>query len=649
MTGASGEQFHVQVLSADPRPVDVLLGVNMDGLVLTDKSQPNQPLRIELREINKWSLRNGRLMLYTRPSSPSGDDDVVVLLGSTYTLRAVLDALTSCCMQLAEILEHEEEETIRRDRNSSVYVHPPSSSIVFWHEPDFSGWMHSQGEVIKTWRKRWFVLKDGFMFRFSGPDSVGPEATPRGVLDLSTVSSVNADGAREFGIRVVTTSGTVSFLAENADSQVQWISALEEGVSSVLRKVAGVDGERGAGQQELHRKVGEGIQQDAAATTATAATTAISGPKCFNQYGRSVQAAGVDGGEEGTRLWPRWRWGLWRGVDRGRPIRGTPRSDTDRQHELQRPRVPGRSRHHSRRPSRRPMRTGHPTSSTYWTTPVLPPSILRLNSMTVSGRRTRPTMADRTITTPSAGRPPGANHFRKKLPVRDRSAAFCDSSYSKRTADAANAGEHAHQPAIATEPEMTSDVYDKRRALRQAVADLTHLKLYEAARWASTQLLGTRKPETAPEEARVGPVEFENVDEHDVYAFASCSFDAREYSTVSHALEPYRNRSPSSRFLYYYSRYLKLQKLKANKQTVGGKQSNTLLAGAELAELRADLERQDKDAFLMYVLGMALMDQNNLAEAPPCSGPVCGPLPRAIGRHGRLWWLLVGTLLRFER
>lgn len=162
---------------------------------------------------------------------------------------------------------------------------------------------------------------------------------------------------------------------------------------------------------------------------------------------------------------------------------------------------------------------------------------------------------------------------------------------------------------------MTSDVYDKRRALRQAVADLTHLKLYEAARWASTQLLGTRKPETAPEEARVGPVEFENVDEHDVYAFASCSFDAREYSTVSHALEPYRNRSPSSRFLYYYSRYLKLQKLKANKQTVGGKQSNTLLAGAELAELRADLERQDKDAFLMYVLGMALMDQNNLAEA----------------------------------
>ena len=261
MTGASAEEFPVQVLSADPRPVDVLLGVNLDGLVLTDKSQANQPHRIELQEINKWSLRDGRLLLYTRPSSASGGDDVVVLLGSTYTLRSVLDALTSCCMQLAEILEHDEEETNRRDAKSSTYVHPPSSSIVFWHEPDFSGWMQSQGEVIKTWRKRWFVLKDGYLFRFSGPENVGPEATPRGVLDLSTVSSVNADGTREFGIRVVTSSGTVNFLAENTDGQVQWISALEEGVSSVLRKVAGVDGERMEGSASTMKKLEEGYSR----------------------------------------------------------------------------------------------------------------------------------------------------------------------------------------------------------------------------------------------------------------------------------------------------------------------------------------------------------------------------------------------------
>ena len=253
--------------------MDVLLGVDMNGLVMTDTSCPQQTHRIQLQEITKWSLRHGRLLLYTRsrsampvPSSASSgrhtererEDDVVVLLGSAYTLRAILDTLTSCCMQLAEILEHDEEESERRARRQPAYVHPSSSSIAFWHEPDFAGWMFSQGDVIKTWRKRWFVMKDGYLFRFSGPEHVGPDATPRGVLDLSTVEGVNADEGRERGIRVVTRSGVVSFLAEDEDGQVQWISALEEGMASVLRKVAGVDGERARGSASCIEKLEKG-------------------------------------------------------------------------------------------------------------------------------------------------------------------------------------------------------------------------------------------------------------------------------------------------------------------------------------------------------------------------------------------------------
>jgi len=253
------ERFHVQVVAAE-RPVDVVLRVGLSGVVIEDKSAPNQQHAIALEEISKWSLRNGRLMLYTR--SPSrAEDDVIVLLGSAYTLRAILDTLTSCCMQLAEILEHDEEESSRRERQQPAYVHPSSSSILFWHEPDFSGFMMSQGEVIKTWRKRWFVLKDGYLFRFSNPESVGAEATPRGVLDLSSVSSVSADGSREHGIRVVTDSGVVSFLAESETSQVEWISALEEGMASVLRKVAGVDRERERGAASCIEKLQNGYSR----------------------------------------------------------------------------------------------------------------------------------------------------------------------------------------------------------------------------------------------------------------------------------------------------------------------------------------------------------------------------------------------------
>ncbi len=34
-----------------------------------------------------------------------------------------------------------------------------ADQVEFWHHPEKAGWMHSQGEHIKTWRKRWFVLK----------------------------------------------------------------------------------------------------------------------------------------------------------------------------------------------------------------------------------------------------------------------------------------------------------------------------------------------------------------------------------------------------------------------------------------------------------------------------------------------------------
>jgi anaphase-promoting complex subunit 8 len=156
---------------------------------------------------------------------------------------------------------------------------------------------------------------------------------------------------------------------------------------------------------------------------------------------------------------------------------------------------------------------------------------------------------------------------------------------------------------------------EKRRELRQAVGDLQRRKLNEAARWASTQLLGTRKP-SAAEEPAVDPRGTLSTDAEDAYAFASSSFDAREYNTAVWALEPHKaGGSSDTVFLYYYSRYLKIQKFKVNKQK-GATQANALLVEAELSELRAELQGLSQpDGFQLYVLGMALMDQNRLREA----------------------------------
>jgi hypothetical protein len=40
-----------------------------------------------------------------------------------------------------------------------------SCGIEFWHGAERVGWLKKQGEYIKTWQRRWFVLKQGRLFR----------------------------------------------------------------------------------------------------------------------------------------------------------------------------------------------------------------------------------------------------------------------------------------------------------------------------------------------------------------------------------------------------------------------------------------------------------------------------------------------------
>lgn len=64
----------------------------------------------------------------------------------------------------------------------------------FWAEPEKEGWLQSQGDHLRTWRRRWFVLKDGFLFRFGSAD-VAPASKPRGVVDLSKARARPVCGA----------------------------------------------------------------------------------------------------------------------------------------------------------------------------------------------------------------------------------------------------------------------------------------------------------------------------------------------------------------------------------------------------------------------------------------------------------------------
>jgi hypothetical protein len=52
---------------------------------------------------------------------------------------------------------------------------PSVDSVEYWRSPDKAGWLQSQSEVMKMWRRRWFVLKQGYLFRFLSPDVSGEQ------------------------------------------------------------------------------------------------------------------------------------------------------------------------------------------------------------------------------------------------------------------------------------------------------------------------------------------------------------------------------------------------------------------------------------------------------------------------------------------
>jgi hypothetical protein len=86
---------------------------------------------------------------------------------------------------------------------------PTCDEVEFWKAPEKTGWLYSQGEVIKTWRRRWFVLKEGWLFRFAESD-VKPSSKPRGVVDMTLVTNV-IDGREATGkpnsIKLTTSTG----------------------------------------------------------------------------------------------------------------------------------------------------------------------------------------------------------------------------------------------------------------------------------------------------------------------------------------------------------------------------------------------------------------------------------------------------------
>ena len=251
----------------------------MEGLAILDPA--GRPRRkFPLSHIARWAARGATLTLYTR--TPVDVEEVTLTLAADEgTVRAVLDTLTCACMQMVELMQGQQQSGggggraggggdvsgslaellagggARRRRAPTL---PAADEVEFWHAPDKAGWLQSQGDHIKTWRRRWHVLKQGHLFRFAGPEAVSRTARPRGVVDLSQVTDVaeaRAATGRDCSVRLATATGAeLCYLADSETEQVEWLSALEGSVHAIARTLAGEDeggggSAAGAGQRAV--------------------------------------------------------------------------------------------------------------------------------------------------------------------------------------------------------------------------------------------------------------------------------------------------------------------------------------------------------------------------------------------------------------
>ncbi|WIA22447.1 hypothetical protein OEZ85_004745 [Tetradesmus obliquus] len=285
---AATEKFRVTMQDNDGSSQRVTVQLSLDGLKILNQDGSRTMRSYNLRNVARWDLMDTSTVIWTK-TDVDLEEHPLTLSADSNTVRNVVDTLAMCCMQLAEIIQEKdraaasnlEELASGGGKTKKAQKLPSVDSVQYWRAPDKAGWLGSQAEVMRVWRRRWFVLKQGYLFRFLSPD-VSESVKPRGVIDLSKVQDVR-DGRAVTGkansvqlktasggsvcyvcesvvwvnrwlqlsssvtgkansVQLKTASGgSVCYMCKSETEMVEWISALEGAIAKIVKQLAGVD------------------------------------------------------------------------------------------------------------------------------------------------------------------------------------------------------------------------------------------------------------------------------------------------------------------------------------------------------------------------------------------------------------------------
>ncbi|PWA90157.1 pleckstrin homology domain-containing protein 1 [Artemisia annua] len=113
------------------------------------------------------------------------------------------------------------------------------NNIEFWTNPERTGFLTKQGEYIKTWRRRYFILKQGHIFWFK-ESTVTRGSNPRGVIPVGSCLTVK--GAedvihKEYAFELSTRTETMYFIADSEKEKEDWINSIGRAIVQCSRSV----------------------------------------------------------------------------------------------------------------------------------------------------------------------------------------------------------------------------------------------------------------------------------------------------------------------------------------------------------------------------------------------------------------------------
>jgi len=95
------------------------------------------------------------------------------------------------------------------------------------------GWLTKQGGSIKTWKKRWFILKGNTLFYFKTRQD--QDLTGSITLETASECKIEKSGGKKFFFSVSTAKRTYVIWASKEDVRNDWVSAINEKIAELKK------------------------------------------------------------------------------------------------------------------------------------------------------------------------------------------------------------------------------------------------------------------------------------------------------------------------------------------------------------------------------------------------------------------------------